>query len=334
MGAMLWSQMGAMLPLVSYPGIPASMFRNLRESQEKMGKMAGCRKSFFLPPAVSRKENRQANDLQGGDNAGRGLLSVGRLARSGSDQQGSTEIGSKIPLQPSRHSGEPVCSVASGCLCAPRGVNLKRGGFPPQEHNVTWVPVTAISRSLGRSNQVAQPVHRGSTARLGQEREEGKNCHGCPLRRCPSRGIHKPQHHSFWKWETPVITMSNILVNQAPTILGALTTTFIPPPECTAAIGVLSTGFLGLGKSALNIANLGQTCSKGEGKEATTCWPPTSSGAPSKSAPGWGIYSPGIECPSGYVTACSAVGGRDGKAGWNMQFRLGAEETAVGCCPR
>lgn len=131
------------------------------------------------------------------------------------------------------------------------------------------------------------------------------------------------------------ITMSNILVNQAPTILGALTTTFIPPPACTAAIGALDDGFLGLGlgKSALNIANLGQTCSKGEGKEATTCWPPTSSGAPSKSAPGWGIYSPGIECPSGYVTACSAVGGRNGKAGWNMQFRLGAEETAVGCCP-
>lgn len=130
---------------------------------------------------------------------------MGRLARSGSDQQGSTEIGSKIPLQPSRHSRELVCSVASGCLCAPRGVNLKQGGFPPQEHNVTWVPVTAISRSLGWSNQVAQPVHRGSTARVGQEREECKNCHGCPSRRCPSRGIHKPQHHSFWKWETPQV---------------------------------------------------------------------------------------------------------------------------------
>lgn len=204
MEAMLWSQMGEMLPLVSYPGIPSWLFRNLRESQEKMGKMAGCRKSF-LPPAVSRKENRQANDLQGGDNAGRGLLSVGRLARSGSDQQGSTEIGSKIPLQPSRHSREPVCSVASGCLCAPRGVNLKQGGFPPQEHNVTWLPATAISRSLGWSNQVAQPVRRRSNARLGQEREECKNHgHGCPPRRCPSRGIHKhkPQHHSFWKWES------------------------------------------------------------------------------------------------------------------------------------
>jgi hypothetical protein len=224
--------------------------------------------------------------------------------------------------------------VASGCLCAPRGVNLKQGAFPPQEHNVTWLPVTTISRSPGWSNQVAQPVHRRSDARLGQEREECKNGHGCPLRAVLG-DIHKPQHHSFWKWETQqVITMANILVNQAPTILGALTTTFIPPPACTAAIGVLDGGILGLGKTALNIAHLGQTCSRGEGKEATTCWPPTSSGAPSKSAPGWGIYSPGVECPSGYVTACSAVGGRDGKADWNMQFRLGAEETAVGCCPR
>ncbi|KAK1829528.1 hypothetical protein QBC39DRAFT_262909 [Podospora conica] len=127
--------------------------------------------------------------------------------------------------------------------------------------------------------------------------------------------------------------MANALVNQTPTILGALTTTFIPPPACTAAIGIFDGGFLGLGKSALNIAHLGQTCSRGEGREATTCWPSTSKGAPSKSAPGWGIYSPGIECPAGYVTACSAVGGRDAKADWSMQFRLGADETAVGCCP-
>lgn len=82
---------------------------------------------------------------------------MGRLARSGSDQQGSTEIGSEIPLQPSRHSREPVCSVASGCLCAPRGVNLKQGGFPPQEHNVTWVP-------RYRYQQVSWVVESGCTA--------------------------------------------------------------------------------------------------------------------------------------------------------------------------
>lgn len=47
MEAMLWSQMGAMLPLVSYPGIPAWLFRNRRESQEKMGKDGWVPKIFF-----------------------------------------------------------------------------------------------------------------------------------------------------------------------------------------------------------------------------------------------------------------------------------------------
>lgn len=88
MEAMLWSQMGAMLPLVSYPGIPAWLFRNRRESQEKMGK-DGWVPNFFLPPVVSGRENRQANDLQGetmrgeascpwGDSPGAGAISRGR----------------------------------------------------------------------------------------------------------------------------------------------------------------------------------------------------------------------------------------------------------------
>lgn len=50
MEAMLWSQMGAMLPLVSYPSIPAWLFRNRRESQEKMGKDGWVPKIFFYRP--------------------------------------------------------------------------------------------------------------------------------------------------------------------------------------------------------------------------------------------------------------------------------------------
>ncbi|KAK0631440.1 hypothetical protein B0T14DRAFT_417988 [Immersiella caudata] len=126
--------------------------------------------------------------------------------------------------------------------------------------------------------------------------------------------------------------------NQAPINLGPLTTTFTAPPACTVAVGVVDGGLLNiplLGGSVQNVANLGQACSRGNGVDATSCWPPTSRGAPAKSPPlsGWGYYSPGIHCPAGYATACSATGGSGGASNWPVQFRLSAGETAVGCCP-
>jgi len=127
------------------------------------------------------------------------------------------------------------------------------------------------------------------------------------------------------------------LVNQAPINLGPLTTVFTPPPACTNAVGVVDGGLLGIGLiggGVLNVANLGQACARGKGVDATSCWPPTSSGAPSKAAPlnGWGYYSPGVNCPAGYATACAATAG--GRSDWPVQFRLNPGETAVGCCPR
>ena len=46
---------------------------------------------------------------------------------------------------------------------------------------------------------------------------------------------------------------------------------------------------------------------------------------------GWGFYSPGIQCPSGYATSCVATEGVVG--GFNFQFGLLPSETAIGCCP-
>ncbi|KAM3501722.1 hypothetical protein MY10362_005339 [Beauveria mimosiformis] len=46
---------------------------------------------------------------------------------------------------------------------------------------------------------------------------------------------------------------------------------------------------------------------------------------------GWGFYSPGLVCPDGYTTACTAIFGQ--RADWSTQFPLVAGETAVGCCP-
>ncbi|KAK1752714.1 proline-rich receptor-like protein kinase PERK2 [Echria macrotheca] len=129
---------------------------------------------------------------------------------------------------------------------------------------------------------------------------------------------------------------ATVLVNQAPINLGPLTTTFTPPPACTVAVGAVDGGLLGIGligASTLNVASLGQTCSKGKGVDATSCWPPTSSGAPPKSAGGWGFYSPGVQCPVGYATACMATGGSGGGSEWPVQFKLLAGETAAGCCP-
>lgn len=109
-------------------------------------------------------------------------------------------------------------------------------------------------------------------------------------------------------------------------ILGPLLTTFTPPPQCTVGVGICST---------CNVVFLGQTCAPSGAQDATTCWPPTTSGAPAPkpTLQGWGFYSPGIACPSGYTSRCSAVADSDREPGWKLQFLQEPGETAVGCCP-
>ncbi|KAI9654767.1 MAG: hypothetical protein M1821_005761 [Bathelium mastoideum] len=55
---------------------------------------------------------------------------------------------------------------------------------------------------------------------------------------------------------------------------------------------------------------------------------------------GWGYYSPGLACPQGFTTACSAIGsnGTVTTAGnqaqrFSFQYPLDPLETAAGCCP-
>ena len=120
--------------------------------------------------------------------------------------------------------------------------------------------------------------------------------------------------------------------NQLRTILGPLTTTFTAPSSCSTAVQSCST---------CNVAWQGQQCyaSSSAGstiygvEDNTGCWPSTSSFAGTKTPPlhGWGFYSPGLICPTGYTTACYATGG--GAYGWPVQFGLLDQETAVGCCP-
>ncbi|POS79232.1 hypothetical protein DHEL01_v202390 [Diaporthe helianthi] len=117
------------------------------------------------------------------------------------------------------------------------------------------------------------------------------------------------------------------ITGQDRTILGPLTTTFTQPPECKTAVAQV-------GGNAL-FGRLAEVCGAETGAVDTACWPTTSAGVsgPSTESPGWGFYSPGIACPAGHTSACSATGGLLGPKDWSLQYTLSARETAVGCCP-
>lgn len=119
---------------------------------------------------------------------------------------------------------------------------------------------------------------------------------------------------------------SGPITGQEPTLLGPLTTTFTQPPECTTAVAQAS------GEALLG--RLAEVCGAETGAIDTPCWPTTSFGVPSPStdSAGWGFYSPGIVCPAGHTSACSATGGLLGKKDWTLQYSLSDSETAVGCC--
>jgi len=123
---------------------------------------------------------------------------------------------------------------------------------------------------------------------------------------------------------------------QARTILGPLTTTFTPAPACFTPVVECAPPSCDVGWQA-------QTCYSSSSDIASVednsdCWPPRSGSVTlsthNPTLNGWGFYSPGLVCPSGYTSACTATGG--GSWGWPVQFSLfvNPEETAIGCCPR
>ncbi len=72
----------------------------------------------------------------------------------------------------------------------------------------------------------------------------------------------------------------------------------------------------------------------GSVEDDLSCWPPVLTqivGTPRHPFLGLGFYSPGLACPTGYTTACTAEYGQ--RAGWDIQYPLVADETAIGCCP-
>ncbi|KAA6412564.1 MAG: hypothetical protein FRX48_03555 [Lasallia pustulata] len=103
--------------------------------------------------------------------------------------------------------------------------------------------------------------------------------------------------------------------------LGPLTNSFTPPSSCTINVIARDTG----------TAWQGQECTDDNVFDAVTCWPTATVPAPVPPFEGWGFYSPGLVCPDGYTSACTASFNPSQSA--SFQFALSSSETAVGCCP-
>ncbi|KAI8634263.1 hypothetical protein F5Y19DRAFT_412738 [Xylariaceae sp. FL1651] len=111
--------------------------------------------------------------------------------------------------------------------------------------------------------------------------------------------------------------------------LGPLTTAFAYPGSCTVAVQQCDT---------CDVFWQAQTCSNNAGntqgvQDDPQCWPSRENPSIStgEALLGWGFYSPGSSCPTGYATSCVATGTVNG--GFPFQFPLLESETAVGCCP-
>jgi hypothetical protein len=110
------------------------------------------------------------------------------------------------------------------------------------------------------------------------------------------------------------------------TLLGLLTeATWSMPASCTVHVVNCPTCTEGF---------RAQQCVSGHARDNTDCWPPVASRVEPPAHPflGWGYYSPGIACPTGYTAACTAQYG--GRSEWPVQFELLPGETAIGCCPQ
>ena len=144
------------------------------------------------------------------------------------------------------------------------------------------------------------------------------------------------------------LTMTSTTTKPTRSILNPLRTTFTPPSYCSLLL-FATTELSGNGYvNVSNVAHRGVTCANKRETEVgnivsdnTTCWPPIEEIVEGVGFFGLGFYSPGLLCPSGYSTACSAallsnsaVSTITSGQSFAFQFPLIPGETAVGCCPR
>ena len=110
--------------------------------------------------------------------------------------------------------------------------------------------------------------------------------------------------------------------------LGPLTTTFVPPDSCSdyGIAGTAAGGFRA------------QECAGGTLLDNARCWPSATIAPPAPPLAGWGFYSPGLVCPTGYASACTAYPSGSSPTttsgpSFSFNYALLPQETAVGCCP-
>ena len=130
------------------------------------------------------------------------------------------------------------------------------------------------------------------------------------------------------------VTAFATVTASARSMLGPLLTTFTPPSACQSYGGP---------STNLESGYQEQNCSDAIVVDDASCWPTASVSAPSPRLNGWGFYSPGTVCPSGYAVSCGAgfiessvntdSGTTSVPPNFDFQFPLAAGETAVGCCP-
>ncbi|KAK3899024.1 hypothetical protein C8A05DRAFT_18478 [Staphylotrichum tortipilum] len=108
------------------------------------------------------------------------------------------------------------------------------------------------------------------------------------------------------------------------TLLGPMTTAWSPPAGCGVHLVTCPTCVDGY---------QAQQCIGDAPQDNSRCWPPVASqvGPPKYPYFGWGYYSPGLACPTGYTAACTAKYGV--RPEWLIQFDMVPGETAIGCCP-
>ncbi|CAM1508923.1 Fc.00g026620.m01.CDS01 [Cosmosporella sp. VM-42] len=116
-------------------------------------------------------------------------------------------------------------------------------------------------------------------------------------------------------------------------LLGPLTEKWSQPASCSIYFPRCTTCDYGWYAQRCTSVFGESTGQWGHFEDDPDCWPPRSQGVQDRSRPldGWGYYSPGLECPVGYTTGCSAT--YKGEQDWAIQFALRPGETAVGCCP-
>lgn len=121
--------------------------------------------------------------------------------------------------------------------------------------------------------------------------------------------------------------------------LGPLTTTFTLPQECSI-YGVMA-------EDQIRYFAKAQDCSGYGLIDTSTCWPSVPPSLfvektlmlPNEQFLGLGFYSPGLVCPSGFTSACTAASVLAGEpfpqidVPFVPKFPLEPGETAVGCCP-